>query len=256
MPAWYEPVLAAGADSSPSPAAADAAQSGTTTDALPRRTRSFPDAKPARSPAQPLPTGRSPIAEAPVHNLDNRPCSAALPSTVAIWQNTVAIPIPPAAPPGPMRQSSAPAAPDNAADRRPVLRGRNFSRAAQGSHCRTRSPLPARSPSPILRGVRTRLALSSRCRDIAPVTGNSPAPCVSRTPHTPPPAAATVQCDRARSVPQWSLPARATAALVASRTAPVDACSTPPNSPPAESAPRSEERRVRKECRSRWLPYH
>src|SRR5450432_590497 len=153
MAAWYAPAPAAGADSSPSPAAVDAAQSGTTADALPRRTRSSPDAKPAQSLARPLPIGRSPVTAAPVHTLDGRPCSAALPSAVAIRQNTVATPIPSAAPPGPVRQSSAPAAPDNAADRRPVLRGRNFSRAAQGSHYRTRSPLPARSPSPILRGV-------------------------------------------------------------------------------------------------------
>src|SRR2546427_5508880 len=79
MPVWSAPALAADADSSPSPAAADAARSGTTADASPHRTRSFSDAKPARSPARPLPTGRSPIAAAPVHTLDGRPCSAALP---------------------------------------------------------------------------------------------------------------------------------------------------------------------------------
>src|SRR5208282_3208073 len=106
MPAWYAPSPAAGADSSPSPAAADAAQSGTTADALLRRRRSFPDAKPAQSLARPLPTGRSPVTAAPVHTLDGRPWSAALPSAVAVRQNTVATPIPPAAPLGPMRQSS------------------------------------------------------------------------------------------------------------------------------------------------------
>src|SRR5450759_591416 len=90
MPAWYAPSPAAGADSSPSPAAADAARSGTTADASPHRTRSFPDVKPARSLARPLPTGRSPKAAAPVHTLDGRPFSAALPSTAAVQQNTVA----------------------------------------------------------------------------------------------------------------------------------------------------------------------
>src|ERR1019366_8364686 len=50
------------------------------------------------------------------------------------------------------------------------------------------SPLPARSLSPLLRGVRTRLAPNNRCRDSAPATRNLPAPCASRTPHTSPPA--------------------------------------------------------------------